>query len=124
MEVAHNLEDLKEYVSLWGLRENRREYPRYKVDIPGNYYIERKGSIVVRAVCRLVDVNKEGVAIALDTVPFTRGTRLLLQFFAGHNTVDVVGKAVRIKKEEAGGYLVGIQSINKQLDIAKQLLGG
>ena len=48
MDVARNMDELKECVSVWGLRENRREYQRYKVDIQGNYYVEEKGTIAAR----------------------------------------------------------------------------
>ena len=122
MDVARNIDELKECVSVWGLRENRREHPRYQVDIRGNYYVEEKGSIAARDNCRLVDVNREGVAIKIKTNPFSKGTKLHLQFVAGHNRVDVVGKVVHIK-QDGDNYLVGIHSTSKKVDIAQQLLG-
>jgi hypothetical protein len=122
MDVARNLGELKECVSVWGLRENRREHPRYQVDIQGYYYIEQKGSIIARDKCKLVDVNREGVAIKIQNNQFNRRVKLHLQFFAGHNRVDVIGKAVHIKAD-GDDYLVGIESINKKVDIAQQLLG-
>jgi len=122
MEVARNIDELKECVSVWGLRENRREYPRYQVDIQGNYYVEEKGTIAARDNCTLIDVNSEGVAIKIKDNKFTKGTKLHLQFVAGYNRVDVVGKAVYIKPD-GDDYLVGIQSTSKKVDIAQQLLG-
>ena len=122
MEVARNLGELKECVSTWGLRENRREHPRYQVDIQGHYYIEQKGNIIARDKCKLVDVNREGVAIKIQNSQFAKGAKLHLQFFAGHSRVDVIGKAVHIKSD-GDDYLVGIESISKKVDIAQQLLG-
>ena len=122
MDVARNLDELKECVSVWGVRENRRGYPRYQVDIQGNYYIEAKGAIIARDNCTLIDVNREGVAIKIKSKKFTKGTKLHLQFIAGHNRVDVVGKAMYIK-QDGDDYLVGIQSTSKKVDIAQQLLG-
>ena len=122
MEVARNLDELKECVSVWGLRENRREHPRYKVDIQGNYYVEEKGTIAARDRCTLVDVNSEGVAVKVSNNQFPKGTKLHLQFFAGQNRIDVIGKVVHIK-EDGDDYLVGIQSMNRKINIAQQLLG-
>ena len=122
MEVARNLDELKECVSEWGLRENRREHPRYQVDIQGNYYVEEKGTITARDRCTLVDVNSEGVAINVQNNQFAKGTKLHLQFFAGHNRIDVIGKVVHIKAD-GDNYLVGIQSMNRKANIAQQLLG-
>ncbi len=122
MDVARNLDELKECVSVWGLRENRREYPRYKVDIQGNFYVEKKGTIAARGNCTLVDVNREGVAIKIKNNQFIKGTKLHLQFVAGYNRVDVVGKVMHIKSD-GDDFLVGIQSTSRKLDIAQQLLG-
>jgi hypothetical protein len=122
MEVARNLDELKECVSVWGLRENRREHPRYKVDIQGNYFVEQNGTIAVRDRCTLVDVNREGVAIKIRDNQFKKGTKLHLQFYAGQGRLDVVGKVVHIKPD-GEDYLVGIQSTTRKVDIAQQLLG-
>jgi hypothetical protein len=122
MEVARNVDELKECVSVWGLRENRREYPRYQVDICGCYYVEENGSIAARDNCTLIDVNREGVAIKIKSKQFTKGTKLHLQFVAGHNRIDVVGKAMYINPD-GDDYLVGIQSTSKKVDITQQLLG-
>lgn len=122
MKVAHDFNTLKECVSVWGLRENRRESPRYQVDIQGSYFVEQKGLPVIRGHCRLVDVNKEGFAVMILNVQFHEGTKVHFQFFPGLNRVDVVGRAVHIDWED-DGYRVGIQSITKKIEIMKQLLG-
>ena len=72
--------------------------------------------------CTLIDVNREGVAIKIKNNQFIKGTKLHLQFVAGHNRVDVVGKVMHIKSD-GDDFLVGIQSTSKKVDIAQQLLG-
>ena len=121
VKVARDFNTLKECVSVWGLRENRRDLTRYQVDIQGNYFVEQKGLPVIRDTCRLVDVNKEGFAVMIVNVQFHEGTRLHFQFFPGLNRVDVTGKAVYIDWED-DGYRVGIESLTKKIDITKQLL--
>jgi hypothetical protein len=121
VKVARDFNTLKECVSVWGLRENRRESPRYRVDIEGNYRVEQKGLPVISGTCRLVDVNKEGFAVMILNVQFHEGTTLHFQFFPGLKRVDVAGKAVYIDWED-DGCRVGIESITKKIDIAKQLL--
>ena len=121
MKVARDFNTLKECVSVWGLRENRRDLTRYQVDIQGNYFVEQRGLPVIRGTCRLVDVNKEGFAVMIVNVQFHEGTRLHFQFFPGLNRVDVTGKAVYIDWED-DGYRVGIDSLTKKIDITKQLL--
>ena len=121
MKVARDFTALKECVSVWGLRENRRELPRYRVDIQGNYSVEQKGLPLIRGTCRIVDVNKEGFAVMIVNVQFHEGTTLHFQFFPGLERVDVAGKAVYIDWED-DGYRVGIESITKKIDIMKQLL--
>jgi len=122
MKIARDLSTLKECIAVWGLRENRRELPRYHVDIQGDYFVEQKGLPVIRGSCRLVDVNREGFAVTIVNVQFHEGTKLHFQFFAGLNRIDVAGKAVYIDWGD-DGYRVGIQSIHKKIDIMKQLLG-
>jgi hypothetical protein len=122
MKVARDFTTLKECVSVWELRENRRDYPRYQVDIQGDYFVEQKGLPLIRGTCRLVDVNREGFAVTILNVQFHEGSTIHFQFLAGLNRVDVAGKAVYIDWED-DGYRVGIQSVNKKIDIMKQLLG-
>jgi hypothetical protein len=52
---------------------------------------------------------------------FEKG-KLHLRFIALHTRVDVVGKAMYVKSD-GDDYLVGVQSTNKKVDIAQQLLG-
>lgn len=122
MKVARDFTTLKECIAVWGLRENRRELPRYQVDIEGNYSVEQKGLPVIRGTCRIVDVNREGFAVIIVNVQFHEGTTLHFQFFLGLKRIDVAGKAVYIDWED-DGYRVGIESITKKTDIMKELLG-
>ena len=121
VKVARDLDTLKECVSVWGLRENRRELQRYQVDIEGNYFVEQRGLPVIRGSCRLVDVNKEGFAVMILNVQFHEGTKIHFQFFPGLERIDVTGKAVYIDWEDEG-YRVGVESLTKKIDITEQLL--
>ena len=121
MKVARDFSTLKECVSVWGLRENRRESLRYQVDIEGHYFVAQKGLPVIRGTCRLVDVNREGFAVMILNVQFHEGITLHFQFLVGLNMIEVAGKAVYIDWED-DGYRVGVQSITKKIDIMKQLL--
>ena len=109
MEEAHDLRELKELISQLGLRDNRRDFQRVEVDILGNFYLEQGNLCGFRDTCQLVDVCRGGVGVKIKNVKFQEGAILHLQFPAGLNMVDVVGKVVHINKEE-DGYLVGIQS--------------
>ena len=119
---ARDFDTLKGCVSVWGLKENRRELPRYQVDIEGNYFVEQRGLPVIRGTCRLVDVNKEGFAVMILNVQFHEGTKIHFQFFPGLERIDVIGKAVYVDWGD-DGYRVGIESLTKKIDITKQLLG-
>jgi hypothetical protein len=120
MKVAHELIELKELISQLGLKDGKREFPRYKVDIPGNYYIEQGSLRGFRYTCRLVDVSKGGVSIKIEKVTFHLGEILHLQFSAGLNMTDAVGKVVYIDRED-DGYKVGLQSLSEKVDIINQL---
>ena len=122
MEEARDLLQLKQCVSLWGLRENRRESPRYKVNIKGHYYIDQKERSIVRDTCMLVDVSSDGVSIWTENASFNRGAVLHLQFHVGLQTVDVAGRVVHIG-HESGGSLVGVKSLSRKVNIVKELLG-
>jgi hypothetical protein len=121
MEEARDLLQLKQCVSLWGLRENRRESQRYKVNIKGHYYIDQKEGSTVRDLCMLVDVSRSGVSIWANTVSFNRGAVLHLQFQVGLQTVNVAGRVVHIGYEN-GGSVVGVKSLSRKIDITSQLL--
>jgi hypothetical protein len=57
MEVVRDLLELQELVSQLGLTDDKRDSPRYKVSIPGNYYVEEEGQLESLYTCRLVDVK-------------------------------------------------------------------
>lgn len=120
MEEAHDLRELKELISQLGLRDDRHDFQRCKVDILGNFYLEQGSPYGFRDTCQLVDFCRGGVGVKIKNVKFQEGAILHLQFPAGLNMMDVVGKVVHINKEE-DGYLVGIQSLSKKADIIKQL---
>lgn len=120
MEVAHDLKELKELISRLGLRDDRREFPRYKVDISGNYCIEQGGISGFRDTCRLVDASRRGVTIKIKNIKFHEGTILHLQFSKGLNPTDVAGKVVHIDRK-GDEYLVGVHSLSKNIDIINQL---
>ena len=122
MKVAHDFNALKECIAVWGLRENRRDSQRYQVDIEGDYHVEQKGLPVIRGTCRLVDVNKGGIAVKMVNVQFHEGSTLHLQFFPGLSRVTIVGRAVHIDWED-DGYRVGIQALSKKTNIVEELLG-
>lgn len=122
MKVARDFSTLKECIAVWGLRENRRESPRYQVDIRGEYLVEQKGLPIIRDTCRLVDVNREGCAVKIVNVQFHAGTTIHVQFCAGPNRIEIAGQAVYVDWKE-DGCRVGIRSLTKKVDIIKQLLG-
>jgi hypothetical protein len=120
MEVAHDLQELKELVGQLGLRNNRREHPRYKVDIPGTFSVGEKREVGILDMCRIVDVSRQGLAIKTNFLRLNKGMILRLQFSRDLNAVEVLGKAVHISKE-GDEYLIGVESLNKQIDIVNQL---
>ena len=120
MEEAHDFQELKELVTRLGLRDNRRDHPRYKVDISGTYSIEQERQSELLNHCRLVDVSRKGLAIKTKHFKFNEGTILHLQFSQGIKEVNVVGRAVHIVQED-DGYLIGVEPLSENTDIANQL---
>jgi len=120
MEVANDLLELQELISRLGLKDDRRQSPRYKVEIPANYYIEQGSLRGSQGKCCLVDVSRKGVSIKVENITFQEGEILHLRFQTESNQVDVFGKTVRIDREE-DEYLVRIQSTNENTDIVNQL---
>ena len=118
MEVAHDIAELKDLISQLGLTDDMRDAPRYKVDIRANYSIEPVKEISVTYVCYLVDVSKSGIAIRIKNPTFKEGTLLRLQF---SKELNVIGRVVRIDRE-GDEYLVGLESLSKDIDIVSQLL--
>ena len=118
MEVAHDIAELKELIEQLGLADDMRESPRYQIDIAANYSIELDEENNVADVCHLVNVSKRGIAIKIRNVTFPEGTLLRLQF---SQTLQVVGRVAHIDRED-DGYLVGIESLSRNIDIVSQLL--
>jgi hypothetical protein len=120
MEVAHDLHELKELVEELGLRENRREHPRYKVDISGTFSVGWKRQVEILDTCQMVDVSRKGLAIKTKFLRFKKGMILRLQFSKELNAVEVLGKVVHISKGNSE-YLIGVEGLNKKIDIINQL---
>ena len=118
MEIAHDIAELKELIAQLGLADDMRDSPRYQVDIAANYSIELDEENNVSDVCHLVNVSKRGIAIKIRNVSFPEGTLLRLQF---SKTLQVVGRVAHIDRED-DGYLVGIESLSRNIDIVSQLL--
>lgn len=118
MEVAHDMAELKKLIAQLGLTDDMRDSPRYQVDIAANYSIELKEESNISDVCHLVNVSKRGIAIKIKNVNFSEGTLLRLQF---SKTLHVVGRVAHIDRED-DGYLVGIESLSRNIDIVNQLL--
>ena len=118
MEVAHDIAELKELISQLGLTDDMRDSPRYKVDIRANYSIEPVKEVSVTYGCYLVDVSKSGIAIRTKDLTFKKGALLRIQF---SKELNVIGRVVHIDRE-ADEYLVGLESLSKDIDIVSQLL--
>ena len=54
MEKANDLVTLKGLISRLGLKEDRRQSPRYKVEIMGNYHIDQANQRIYQGRCWLV----------------------------------------------------------------------
>lgn len=120
MEEAHDFRELKELVARLGLRDNRREHPRYKVDISGTYFIEQEGQSELLNICRLIDVSRKGLAIKTKHFEGKEDMILHLQFSQELHAVNVIGRAVHIYQED-DGYLIGVEPLSKDIDIVNQL---
>ena len=121
MEVVRDLLELQELVSQLGLTDDKRDSLRYKVNIPGNYYIEEECQHRSLYTCRLVDVSTRGACIEIEEVPLQLGDIVHLQFSVGSNITEAVGKVVYIDGK-GDGYRVGLQSTIEKDNIVNQLL--
>ena len=121
MKVARDLVELQELISQLGLPDEIRESFRYKVNIPGNYYVKEGSDCKALFTCRLVNVSKKGASIKIEKLSFHVGAILHLLFSMESTVTDAVGKVVYIRRIE-GGYKVGLQSIGKKDNIINQLL--
>jgi hypothetical protein len=121
MEVARDLLELQELVSKLGLTDDKRDSLRYKVSIPGNYYVEEGSQHGPLYACRLVDVSTRGACIEIDEVMVHLEDIIHLQFSVGSNITEAVGKVVYIDGK-GDGYRVGLQSTIEKDNIVNQLL--
>jgi hypothetical protein len=121
MEVARDLLELQELISELGLTDDKRDSLRYKVSIPGNYYVEEEGQLESLYTCRLVDVSTRGACIEIDEVTVQLGDTVHLQFSVGSNITEAVGEVVYIDGK-CDGYRVGLQSTIERDNIVNQLL--
>jgi hypothetical protein len=121
MEVARDLLELQELISELGLTDDKRDSLRYKVNIPGNYYVEEEGQLESLYTCRLVDVSTRGACIEIEEVTVQLGDIVHLQFSIGSNITEAVGEVVYIDGK-SDGYRVGLQSTIEKDNIVNQLL--
>lgn len=120
MEEAHDLTELKELIARLGLKDERRQSPRYNVEIVGNYYAEPEKSPGPQGKCWLVDVSKEGLSVKLNDNGVKAGSILHLELPMGGKTVSVATRVVHVEPEK-GFCIVGLKSISEKNDIIQQL---
>ena len=120
MDEANDLETLKKLISRLGLKDDRRQSPRYKVEIMGNYHIDQANHRICQGRCWLVDISKGGLAVKMNDADVQEGMILHLQFLMTKKIVDITTRVVHIEKIE-NGYFVGVESITELDDIVAQL---
>jgi hypothetical protein len=121
MQEAHDLIELKNLISQLGLKEERRQAPRYNVEIEGNYHVEPEKSAGPWGKCWLVDVSKEGLSLKISDPEVREGTILHLELPKGGAQVGITARVVHVESEE-GYYIVGLKSTCEKGDIIQQLL--
>ena len=121
MEEARDLLELKDLIARLGLRDDRRQSPRYTMQIIGNYHIDQASLRIAQGRCWLVDISKEGIAVKIKDAAVKEGMLLHLQFLMDAKIIDVTSKVVHIEEHE-DGYLVGVRSLSDRDDIINQLL--
>ena len=121
MEEARDLLELKDLIARLGLRDDRRQSPRYTLKIIGNYHIDQASLRIAQGRCWLVDISREGIAVKINDATIKEGMLLHLQFLMDEKIVDVTSKVVHIEEQE-DGYLVGVRSLSDRDDIICQLL--
>jgi len=121
MEEARDLLELKDLIARLGLRDDRRQSPRYTMQIIGNYHIDQASLRIAQGRCWLVDISKEGIAVKIKEATVTEGMLLHLQFLMDAKIIDVTSKVVHIEEQD-DGYLVGVRSLSARDDIISQLL--
>ncbi len=120
MEVARDLTELKELISRLGLKDERRQSPRYIVEIAGNYNVEPGKSACPEGKCWLVDVSKEGISIKVNDHSVKVGTILHLEFPMSSRTVSIATKVVHLHSEK-DFCTAGLKSTSEKDDIIRQL---
>ena len=120
MEKANDLVTLKKLVSRLGVNDDRRQSPRYKVEIMGNYHIDQANHRIFQGRCWLVDISKGGLAVKINEEAVQEGMIIHLQFLMTKKIVDITSRVVHIKQIE-NGCLVGVESLNELDDIVDQL---
>ena len=121
MEEARDLLELKDLITRLGLRDDRRQSPRYTMQIIGNYHIDQASLRIAQGRCWLVDISKEGIAVKIKDAAVKEGMLLHLQFLMDAKIIDVTSKVVHIEEQD-DGYLVGVRSLSARDDIISQLL--
>lgn len=120
MEVARDLKELKRLISQLGLKDERRQSPRYNVEIAGTYTIEAGKPGGPKGTCLLVDVSKEGLSLKLYDKCITAGTILYLELPMSGKTVGVSTRIVHVQPEKDSCF-VGLKSTGESDDIIQQL---
>ena len=121
MEEARDLLELKELIARFGLRDDRRQSPRYTMQIIGNYHIDQASLRIAQGRCWLVDISREGIAVKIKDATVKEGMLLHLQFLMDAKIIDVTSKVVHMEEQD-DGYLVGVRSLSARDDIISQLL--
>ena len=121
MEEARDLMELKELIARFGLRDERRQSPRYTMQIIGNYHIDQASLRIAQGRCWLVDISREGIAVKIKDATVKEGMLLHLQFLMDAKIIDVTSKVVHMEEQD-DGYLVGVRSLSARDDIISQLL--
>ena len=121
MEEARDLLELKALIARLGLRDDRRQSPRYTMHIIGNYHIDQASLRIAQGRCWLVDISREGIAVKIKEGTVKEGMILHLQFLMDAKIVDVTSKVVHIEEQD-DGFLVGVRSLSARDDIISQLL--
>jgi c-di-GMP-binding flagellar brake protein YcgR len=121
MEEARDLLELKDLIARLGLRDDRRQSPRYTMQIIGNYHMDQASLRIAQGRCWLVDISKEGIAVKIKDAAVKEGMLLHLQFLMDAKIIDVTSKVVHIEEQD-DGYLVGVRSLSARDDIISQLL--
>jgi c-di-GMP-binding flagellar brake protein YcgR len=120
MEEANDLATLKKLITRLGLKDDRRQSPRYKVEIMGNYHIDQANHRICQGRCWLVDISKGGLAVKINDAAVEEGMILHLQFLMTKKIVDITTRVVHLEKIE-NGYCVGVESLSELDDIVEQL---